>query len=71
MIVSLGSLAIAGSIGTPHGFDTPKVWSNWWRSAAIVGDPNESMIAIVWPAPVIPALWSAARLYAFSNWAGE
>jgi hypothetical protein len=71
MIWRLGSAAIAGSIGIPYGFATPKVWSKWCRSLAIVGEPNESTIAIVWPVPSMPAPWSPARSYAFSNWAGE
>ena len=32
MICSSGSCAIAGSIGTPYGFETPKIWSNVCRS---------------------------------------
>ena len=52
MIVSCGSGAIAGSMGMPDGFETPNVWSNACRSFAIVGEPNESTIAIVWPRAV-------------------
>ena len=71
MIVSFGSFAIAGSIGTPAEFATPKAWSKRCRSRRIVGEPKLSTIAIVWPAPVIPAAWSGARLYAASSCAGE
>ena len=61
MIVRFGSGAIAGSIGMPYGFETPNAWSNWCRSFAIVGDPNESTIAIVSPLPSMPAACSPAR----------
>ena len=40
------------------------------RSALIVGDPNESTITIVSPAPVIPLLNSGCSLYAACSWAG-
>jgi hypothetical protein len=55
MMVSFGSFAIAGSIGTPLGFATPKTWSKLCRSRRMVGEPKLSTIAIVWPAPVTPA----------------
>src|ERR1700730_9006981 len=40
------------------------------RSALIVGDPNESTITMVWPAPVIPALNRGCSLSAVCSWSG-
>ena len=62
MIVSFGSCAIAGSGGMPGLGEVPNTWSKWCRSAAIVGEPNGSTIAIVVPVPSMPAACSPARL---------
>src|ERR1700722_8822507 len=40
------------------------------RSCLIVGEPNESTITIVSPLPVMPCLYSGARLYAVSTCSG-
>ena len=37
----------------------------------MVGEPNESTIAMVRPRPWMPRSHSGLRLYAFSYWTGE
>jgi hypothetical protein len=40
------------------GAGRPYAWSKTARSLAIVGDPNESTMTIVWPCPSMPLAYS-------------
>jgi hypothetical protein len=53
------------------GAGKPKVLSKCARSARIVGEPNESMITMVWRAPLIPLRSRGPRPYAVWTWAGD
>ena len=62
LLASNGGTAPAGwMIFSDGGAGRPKSESNFARSWVIVGEPNESTIAIVRPAPFCPAAYSGAR----------
>jgi hypothetical protein len=56
----VGSKAGSGPAGAMilrlGGSGSPNVWSKTWRSLTIVGEPNESTMAIVSPRPSMPWL---------------
>ena len=70
LVGSNGGMVPAGTTstvvsGSPH-------WaSNALRSFWMVGEPNESTITIVRPAPVIPLAYNGFRLYATRYCTGE
>ncbi len=49
-------------IRSDGGAGSPKAESKPARSAAMVGEPNESTMTMVWPAPSMPRARSGPRL---------
>jgi hypothetical protein len=65
-----GTVPAGWSTLSDGGSGSPKSLSNWRRSCAIVGDPNESTRTMVLPLPVRPLAYSGLRSYAVCSWFG-
>ena len=63
MVESVGSNAgtLPNFITCRSGSGNPHFWSKTCRSFAMVGEPNESTITMVRPAPVMPLLYREFR----------
>ena len=64
MVESVGSNGgtLPNFITCRSGSGNPHCWSKTCRSFAMVGEPNESTITMVRPAPVMPPLYRGFRL---------